>query len=151
LIVTKKYLEGLDLGKMPDAPDESRVAVTTGAQTFYGTKTFSTGGRGVADATKAAKSLIVKSEVDNAFTDFPVDRIEPITLTAGDITAQGVTLGAAVPAGFEAAVQFQVNGSDWFFSSIRFDVSGDAISWASYGYTIEKLRAGDVLYVHYIA
>jgi len=151
LIVAKKWLEGLDLGKMPDAPDGSRVAVTTGAQTFYGAKTFLTGARGVEDTGKGAKTLIIKSEVDDAFNDFPVDHIEQITLTAGHIAAKEITLANAVPAEFAIATQLQVNGSDWFFESIRFDVTGNTLSWAAYDYTIEKLRAGDVLYVHYIA
>jgi hypothetical protein len=151
LIIEKKMLEGMGIELLPDAPDGSRVAITTEAQTIYGPKTFITGVRGVEDAGKADKTLIVKSEVDDAFTDFPVDRIEQITLTSTDIGNRSLTLAAPVPSGLEAVVQFQLDGSDWFYSMIRFDVVGDVLSWSGFDYTEEKLKAGDVLYIHYLA
>jgi hypothetical protein len=151
LIIKKRMLEGLDLGAMPDAPDGSRLAITNSSQTFTGEKWLLDGGRGLADTSKQPTTLIIKSEADDAFTDFPVDRIEHITLSAGNISGRSFTLAKAVPADLEMAVSFQFEGSDWFYPKVRFDVSGDTVSWGNYPYTIDKLKTGDVLYVHYVA
>jgi hypothetical protein len=150
LILEKKLLEGLSLDVMPDAPDESRLAVTTGAQTFYGLKIFEDGGRAQRDTSKADKSLIVKADMNEAFSDFPLDHIDMIQLDAAMIAAKEVTLSTPVASGLEDAVMFQVVGSDWFMGGYRFVVTGDILSWNGFDYTEELLKVGDVLYVHYV-
>jgi hypothetical protein len=150
LIVEKKLLEGLTLDLMPDAPDGSRAAVTTGAQTFYGLKVFENGGQAARDTTKADKSLIVKADMSDTFSDFPIDHIDMITLDAAMIAAKEVTLSTPAASGLEDAVMFQVVGSDWFIGGYRFTVTSDVLSWNGFDYTEELLKVGDVLYIHYI-
>ncbi len=146
----KKMIEGLDLGKMPDAPDGSRVALTNAAQTIEGAKTF-TGGLQVAqDVAKEAKSLICKADMDAELARTPVDIIDKITLTGAMIAAKEITLSMKVLDTATDGVKFKLNGSDWFLSTIRFDVSGKILSWAAYPYTVAKLYANDVLMVHYV-
>jgi hypothetical protein len=135
---------------MPDSPDGSRVAVTTSAQTFSGLKVFEDGARAQRDTLKDDKSLIVKADMDEAFSDFPLDHIDVITVDSSAITSKEVTLNTPVYAGLEDAVMFQVVGSDWFMGGYRFTVTGDVLSWDGFDYTEELLKVGDVLYVHYV-
>jgi hypothetical protein len=150
LIVDKRLLEGLSLDLMPDAPDDSRTAVTNGAQTIYGAKTFMDGGRAQRDTSKDDKSLIVKADMDAILSGFPIDHIEMVTLDSTMAAAKGVTLSTPVASGLEDAVMFQLDGSDWFMGGYRFTVSGDSLSWNGVDYTEEVLKVGDVLYIHYV-
>jgi len=113
---------------LPDASASNRGAVTTGAQTFGGTKTFS--------------DVVINTSLDSP----GLYKSETRTISAGEATAKAVTL-AATPRTNTRTRLIPIGGSEQDYA-VDFTVTGASLSWSGLGLD-GILASGDIITIIY--
>ena len=152
--ILKKFLNFFLLSKVPDAADNSRVAVTNNVQEITGVKTFREVRAGGAQDLKDVLNL---GELSAMSQTEPVKVCDTVTLSSEDVANRQITLrGEVVQQVGQFAIRLKVKGGGWYLPEhgIAVVVSldpdlPDGISWAGNAELVAKLVVGDIVSVNY--
>ena len=144
--IKRNFVNTISLDKVPDAADNSRIAISTGAQTIDGEKTF-TDIRVPSSVAGQDKTLINLDDLETALdSSNPLYVNEIITLTYTNINDKSATLRNTASSGF---AKIKTQSSTWFLRGQDFTITNKILSWSGSAELEAKLQVGDELYVRY--